>query len=230
MAQILVVEDDPALASALTRWLNKQGHSVFAAADGITAADQLEFSDFDLLILDVEVPEQNGFEILKSYRQRGGIALALFLTGRSAAKDKITGFETGADDYLTKPFDGKELMLRVEALLKRSRSPIKSSCHEIGLELIAARSAVRQNGKEILLTQKEFAFLEYMLRRIHQIVPSEQILNSIWRDEESASPEALASCISRLRKKLDSDQGKSIIRNLHGRGYQLTNSASAEAE
>lgn len=195
-------------------------------SDGADAIAQLKLADFDLLILDIELPGASGLEILKSFRQQGGKTAAIFLTSRSTIENKQEGFESGADDYLSKPFHAKELIMRVNALLKRSRETFDtdSQFEEIGLQLLPLQSAVRRlsDQSEITLTVKEYALLEFLLRRQGQVVPGERILNSIWTDEDGASPEALAACITRLRKKIDEPGSKeSLIKNMHGRGYQI---------
>lgn len=225
MAQILLAEDDPALASVLVRWLQKEGHQVNHLADGDQAIRFLDFADFDLLILDIELPGASGLEILKAYRRKGGKTLAIFLTARSSVEDKLQGFETGADDYLSKPFHAKELIMRVNALLRRSCETVDLDAQfkNLGLELLPNRSAVRKldSNSEVSLTQREYALLDYLLRRLDQIIPSERLLNSLWTDEEGATPEALAACITRLRKKIDLPGSESMIKNVHGRGYQI---------
>lgn len=225
MAQILLAEDDPALASVLVRWLQKEGHQVNHLADGDEAIRFLDFADFDLLILDIELPGASGLEILKAYRSKGGKTLAIFLTARSSVADKLQGFETGADDYLSKPFHAKVLIMRVNALLRRSYGTVDldAQFRNLGLELLPTRSAVRklESNSEVSLTQREYALLDYLLRRLDQIIPSERLLNSLWTDEEGATPEALAACITRLRKKIDPPGSESLIKNVHGRGYQI---------
>lgn len=225
MAQILIVEDDPAVSSALARWLKKSGHLVVHAPNAVAAAEHLDSSEFDLLILDVELPDKNGFEILAEYRKAGCTALALFLTGRSSLADKVIGFQHGADDYLTKPFEAAELMLRVDALLQRSRLSNDARFSKMGFELIPERTSVQYKGQEIVLTGLEYRLLEFLLRRSNQILSTDRILSSVWRDEENASPEALGACMSRLRKKLGSTGEHSIIKNVHGRGYQISTDA-----
>lgn len=226
MAQIFLAEDDPALAAVVVRWLKKEGHQVVHLSDGNDAIAQLKFADFDLLILDIELPGASGLEILKTFRQKGGKTAAIFLTARSTIENKLEGFESGADDYLSKPFHAKELIMRVNALLKRSRETfdLDSQFEDIGLQLLPTKSAVRRlsDQEEIVLTGREYALLEFLLRRQGQVIPSERILNSLWTDEDGASPEALAACITRLRKKLDeADSKESLIKNIHGRGYQI---------
>lgn len=226
MAQIFLAEDDPALAAVVVRWLKKEGHQVVHLSDGNDAIEQLKFAEFDLLILDIELPGASGLEILKTFRQKGGKAAAIFLTARSTIENKLEGFESGADDYLSKPFHAKELIMRVNALLKRSRETfdLDSQFEDIGLQLLPTKSAVRRlsDQAEIVLTGREYALLEFLLRRQGQVIPSERILNSLWADEDGASPEALAACITRLRKKLDeADRKESLIKNIHGRGYQI---------
>jgi DNA-binding response OmpR family regulator len=225
MAQILLAEDDPSLASVLVRWLQKEGHQVNHLADGAEAIRFLDFADFDLLILDIELPGASGLEILKAYRSKGGKTMAIFLTARSSVEDKLQGFETGADDYLSKPFHAKELIMRVNALLRRSSETVDLDAQfkNLGLQLLPTRSAVRKldSNSEVSLTQREYALLDYLLRRLDQIVPSERLLNSLWTDEEGATPEALAACITRLRKKIDLPGTESMIKNVHGRGYQI---------
>lgn len=221
MANILLADDDRPLSTVLTRWLKKEGHSVVHVEDGLAARDYLKYSSFDLMILDWTMPGLSGIDLLHAYRAAGGAVPVLMLTGKNSIEEKLEGLGEGADDYLTKPFDGRELILRVKALLRRAPAVQGDNPSYAGLELIAASNAVKVNGTITALTAKEFALLDFLMRRKNQIIPYDVILSSVWRDDLNSSPEALTACIKRLRRKIDTKGTPSVIRNSHGIGYGL---------
>lgn len=221
LANILLVDDDIELATIIARWLKKEGHSVTHVLNGKAGEEYLLFSTFDLMILDWMMPEMTGQELLVKYRATGGTALVIMLTGKREIEDKETSFSAGADDYLTKPFNGRELILRVNALLRRSNNLIDDSLVFSNLKLDRKTRTVEIDGRQISLTVKEFALLEFLIRRKQQFIPTETIMTSIWQGEESVGTEALMTCISRLRQKIDIEKGRSLIRNSHGLGYGI---------
>lgn len=221
MANILLVDDDIELATVIARWLKKEGHEVTHVLNGRAGEEYLHFSTFDLMILDWMMPEMTGQELLVKHRATGGTTPVIMLTGKREIEDKEIGFSSGADDYLTKPFNGRELILRVNALLRRSNNVIDDSLVFSHLKLDRKTRNAEIDGKQISLTVKEFALLEFLIRRKQQFIPTESIMASIWQGEESVGTEALMTCISRLRQKIDKEKGRSLIRNSHGLGYGI---------
>jgi DNA-binding response OmpR family regulator len=221
LANILLADDDVPLATVVSRWLKKEGHTVTLVDNGKDAQRYLEYSAFDLLILDWTMPEMSGDELLRAYRSAGGTVPVIMLTGKREIEDKMQGFESGADDYLTKPFDGRELVMRVKALLKRPTALSGNKLTFEYLELDTGARSVSVQGKTVPLTVREFGLLEFLVRRARQFVPSETILNTVWKDEENAGSEALSTCVRRLRQKIDIEGQRSLVRNSHGIGYGI---------
>ncbi len=221
MANILLADDDTPLTTVISRWLTKEGHTVTCVDNGKAAEDFLHYTSFDLIILDWMMPEMTGEELLKAYRAAGGTVPVIMLTGKKLIEEKIGGFEAGADDYLTKPFDGRELVLRVKALLKRPLDTFTRDLNFEYLELDSKARSVKIGDRLIHLTVKEFSLLEFLIRRKKQFIASEIILNTIWKDEEGAGADALTTCIRRLRQKIDIEGKTSLIRNSHGIGYGI---------
>lgn len=221
MAKILFVEDDLNFAATVKDWLSFDRHVVEHFAGGKEGLERLRECEFDLLILDWELPDLSGTELLRSYRGRGGMAPVLILTGRRSMQDKEEGFESGADDYLCKPFHGKELSLRVKALLRRPQQLAVNLLQHGDIELDPEKFQVKRNGEEIRLVPKEFALLEFLMRHPERLFGQEELLNRLWSSDSEATSEALTTCIKRLRKKMDRQGEPSVIRNVHGVGYGL---------
>jgi DNA-binding response OmpR family regulator len=221
MAKILLVEDDEELAGMVKDWLSFDRHVVEHTVSGNQGLELLKQCQFELVILDWQLPDLSGPELLRSFRARGGMTPVLMLTGRRSIQDKEEGFESGCDDYLTKPFQGKELTLRVKALLRRSPVVVDSVLKHGDIELDPEKFQVRRSGQEIRLLPKEFALLEFLLRHPEKLFGPEELLSRVWASETEATAEALTTCIKRLRKKMDRPGEPSVIRNVHGIGYGL---------
>ncbi len=221
MAKILVVEDDVALGKMVRDWLLMEHHNVEIVSDGGEAREMLKVYDYDIIILDWELPHVSGIEILKEFRSRGRSTPVLVLTGRSAIDDKETGFDAGADDYLTKPFHGKELTARLRALLRRPENFVGDLLKFANLTLDHSNYKVMKDGEEIRLLPKEFALLEFLMRNPNRVFAPEALLNRVWVTESEATVDALTTCIKRLRKKIDVEGKQSVIRTVHGVGYKL---------
>lgn len=220
MAKILLVEDDAGLCKMIKDWLGRDRYQVEVSSDGAEALEKLQFYQFDLVILDWQLPSMSGVEILKQYRQSGGLTPVLMLTGKGELTDKEEGFDAGADDYLTKPFHMKELSARIRALLRRPPTFVEAL--KVGsLSLDRGNCSVTKDGSEIRLLPKEFALMDFFMRHPNQIFSTEALLNRVWASESDATSEALTTTIKRLRKKLDADPKQSIIRTVHGVGYKL---------
>lgn len=221
MAKILIIEDDVQLSKLVRDWLKLERHEAEIVNDGQEGLNRLKVYEYDLIVLDLELPMISGMEILKEFRTLGKKTPVLILTGRTTIDDKELGLDAGADDYLTKPFHAKELTARIRALMRRVGGQIGTVLKAGEIELDRSTFTVKKNGAEIKLVPKEFALLEFLLRNPGTIFPPEALLNRVWSNESDATVEALTTCIKRLRKKLDTEGQESIIRNVHGVGYGL---------
>lgn len=222
MAKILLVEDDRALAQTVCDWLDFENHVVDVAHDGLDGRQLIASSHFDLMIFDWDLPGVAGIDILRGYRSSGGQTPCLMLTGKREIENKLEGFDSGADDYLTKPFHGKELVARVRALLRRPQELIDERLQVGTLSLDPdACTAIRDGGAPIKLVPKEFALLDFLMRNPGKLFTVDQLLQKVWSAEADAGQDAVTTTIKRLRKKMDEGAPQSIIRNVHGMGYGL---------
>lgn len=219
MAKILIVEDDKDLAMIVSDSLSAS-HVVDMVHVGDEGRDRLLFYEYDMAILDWELPKMSGVEILKAVRQSGKNIPVLMLTGKDSVAEKELGLDTGADDYLTKPFEMKELQARVRALLRRQQAFLGTqlSCGNIVLD--PALHKVTRNGEELKLLPKELALLEFFMRHPGQVFTADAVLNRVWSSESEASPESFRTCLKRLRQKIDVSDD-SIIEYVHGLGYRI---------
>jgi OmpR-family two-component system manganese-sensing response regulator len=229
MAKIFLVEDDPEIFNNVRDWLQEcENHIVEVAEKGREALEHLRFYNYDLIILDWDLPEMSGLDLCLEFRKRGGNTPVLFLTGKRELLNKEAGFEAGADDYLTKPFHVRELAARVRALLRRPPSVFKGSTLQIRhIELDPASACVTTNGDAVKLNAKEYALLEFFMRHPGQLFSAEALLDRVWKSSSDATTEAITTCIKRLRKKLDLEGQPSIITTLHGLGYRFEDKANA---
>ncbi len=222
MPKALIVDDDEFLALTVADALKKEHYTVELAHDGEEALFRLKSYEYDIIVLDWEMPCLTGIEVCNEYRKMGGQVPVLFLTGKNADTDKITGLDSGADDYLTKPFSIPELCARLRALLRRSGATDKTTVLKAGdISLDTRTFEVRVQGELISLLPKELAILEFFLRHPNQFFSSKALLDRIWSSESDVSEETLRSNISRLRAKLDAKTEKSCIETERGLGYRL---------
>jgi len=221
MAKILLVEDDLPLARTVKGWLSLEHHSVETVHNGLQALDTLAVYEYDLIILDWQLPELSGLEVCKQFRARGGLTPILMLTGKSAIAEKEAGLDAGSDDYLTKPFHMKELSARVRAMLRRAARLTSNVLSAGKLTLDPSNYRVTVNGEEILLQKREFALLEFLMRNPNKVFSAEALLERVWASETDATSYAIRTCMMRLRKKIDSDPESSLIETIKGVGYRL---------
>jgi len=222
MAKIFIIEDDSELSDTLKDCLKAEKHVVEQAFTGKEGLDQLRFYNFDLIVLDWDLPEMTGLQVCSEFRCRGGNTPILFLTGMRDISFKEAGFEAGGDDYLTKPFNMREFQARVKALLRRPPSVVKQGmlkARDITIDLTLTK--VLKNGEEVKLNAKEFALLEFLMKHPGQVFSAEALLDRVWKSTSDATSEAVTSVVKRLRKKLDSDGQPSLIKTMHGIGYKL---------
>ncbi|MFN0074179.1 MAG: response regulator transcription factor [Chloroflexota bacterium] len=219
-ATILIVEDDPAVASALRRRLGFEGFDVHVASDGADALDLAAEHEPDLIVLDLMLPGMDGLEVAR--RLRLGIDTPiLMLTARGAIEDKVAGFESGADDYLVKPFAFPELLLRIRALLRRARPPSTETLRFKDIELSRAAREARRAGTRLDLTAREFDLLEYFLRHPNQVLTRQMIFQSLWGSDFLGGSKVIDVNVSNLRDKLESDEKTRVIQTVRGVGYAL---------
>jgi two-component system, OmpR family, response regulator MprA len=217
-ARLLVVDDDPDIRLSLKRALRCAGYSVTMAAHGAAALDCLARAPVDLIVLDVLMPMVDGFDTCRRLRERGDATPILVLTARDSIDDRVTGLALGADDYLVKPFALRELLARVQALLRRSRSR-RDVLGYADLTLDATARRVTRGGQEIELTRIEFALLELLLRNAEQVLSYDVIRARVWGYEEAPASNALQVFVRLLRRKLEEGGRRRLVHNIRGIGY-----------
>ncbi|MBX9688283.1 MAG: response regulator transcription factor [Candidatus Obscuribacterales bacterium] len=221
MSKILLVEDDLETSSSIKSLLERELHSVEHSADGQSGWEMLLHYQYDLLILDWQLPQLSGTEICERFRKRGGTIPILMLTGRNEVSDRLHGFDAGADDYLAKPFDPRELLARIKSLLRRPAILCGDELRAGELVLNIQARKLSKNGVEIPLAKKEFALLELFMRHPNQVFSTSALLDRVWESESDATSDSLRTFIKKLRKKIDDEGKESLIRNLPGVGYRL---------
>ncbi len=221
---ILVVEDEPKVAAFLKQGLEESGYEVLSAYDGPTGERLALREPVDLVMLDVVMPGKNGTEVCRAIRQGGGRMPILLLTALGTTEDKVVGLDAGADDYLVKPFEFKELLARIRSLTRRNSAvheeAEKLSYHDLDLDL-AKKEAVR-GGQRIALTAKEFALLEYLLRNPERVLSRAQISERVWDIHFDTGTNVVDAYIKLVRKKVDRDFEPKLIHTRVGLGYMLT--------
>lgn len=221
MAKILLVEDDEGIANTIREWLGNDRHGVEWVNNGREGLNRLKFYEFELAILDWQLPDITGPEICREYRNNGGKAPVLILTSRKGSDDKVTGLDSGADDYLVKPVDLKELSARVRALLRRPSALTPSNLKSGPLELDPSTGKVMKRGMEVPLLPKEFALLHFLMRHPNQVFSPDRLISLVWPSTTEVSRDTIKVHIKRLRDKLDDSDRPSFIRSIHGMGYVL---------
>lgn len=221
VAKILVVEDDSALGFTLKATLQRENHIVELVEDGQEANERLKLYPYEIIILDWNLPSLSGIEIARNYRSNNGKAPILMLTANNKIENKEEGFGVGADDYLTKPFDKKEVIMRVNALLRRPKEIRKSIISLKGIEIDTEAKTVMKQGKAVRLTSKEYSVLEFLITKTDHFITVTDLHNTIWSSESDSSELAVRQCITRLRKKLDSPGQPPLISTQRGRGYSI---------
>jgi DNA-binding response OmpR family regulator len=222
MAKILLVEDDPDQAQMICDLLSADGHHVESTAEGWDALSRLKLYGYDLMILDWELPDLSGLQLLKHYRTNGGDLPVLMLTGRREISDKESGLDLGSDDYLTKPYDARELTARVRALLRRPRVMTNSVLKANDIELDPVAGTVYKSGVAIRLKRQEYLLLEFFMRNPNRLFSGEALIDRVWNNDDSVTTEAVRTSIKRLRQAIDSDEASgSMITTVHRSGYRF---------
>lgn len=225
MAKILVVEDDENLATVVHDWLTHQNNVVETVDTGAKAQELLDLYEYDVIVLDWGLPDIQGIDLCQKFRANGGQTPILMLTGKREIDEKEQGLDSGADDYLTKPFDVKELSARLRALLRRPTAINDNVLRAGDLCLDPVKYKVTKNGEEVKLYRKEFALLEFLLRHPNKIFSPESLLDHVWNSEAGVGPETVRTSIKRLRQQIDVEGQPSLIENVRGVGYKLKTSS-----
>jgi DNA-binding response OmpR family regulator len=219
MAKIFLLEDEKPLADIVMDWLTSQNHMVDWVNLVNDAKVRLKIYPYDLV--DVNLPDGNGMDVCKEFRNNGGTTPILMLTGRNKVQEKAMGLDAGADDYLTKPFHMDELAARVRALLRRPAVFVGNVLTFQDLELNTGTHRVTKGGQEIQLLPKEFALLEFLMRHSGQVFSADALIERLWPTDSDASPDAIRIYITRLRNKIDTKGEQSLISTMRGVGYRL---------
>ncbi|MBD2385528.1 two-component system response regulator RppA [Cylindrospermum sp. FACHB-282] len=223
--RILLVDDEIELTDPLSRVLTREGYSVDAAYDGTSGSNQAQAGSYDLLILDWMLPGKTGLEICQELRRQGKTTPVLFLTAKDTLDDRVEGLDAGADDYLVKPFELRELLARVRALLRRSG--VESSYTTTGrlivadLELDGENQIAYRQGRIIELSQKESQLLQYFMEHSGQLLTHAQILQHLWQNDEQPSSNVIAALIRLLRRKIEVGSEAPLIHTCYGKGYRF---------
>jgi two-component system copper resistance phosphate regulon response regulator CusR len=225
--RILLAEDDPRVASFVARGLREQTYAVDVAPDGEQAAWLASINDYDLIVLDVMLPIKDGHAVCRELRAAGRRVPILMLTARGNVDDRVAGLDSGADDYLTKPFDFKELLARLRALLRRA-AVFRPEVVQVGdLSINTASHSVVRSGRSIALTAKEYALLEFLILNQGRVVGREQIAQHVWDENFDPLSNIIDVYIKRLRAKIDAGSPLRLIHTRRGEGYILAAEQSA---
>lgn len=219
--RILVAEDEKDLNRVITKRLEKEGFSVDSCFDGEEAIDYICAGEFDAAVLDIMMPKYDGFEVLNTIRERGHDTPVIFLTARDSVEDRVRGLDSGAEDYLVKPFAFDELLARIRVMVRKKAGKTTNIFQTGDLIMDIAARRVWRDGQEIVLSAKEFEILEYMMRNKGIVLSREKIENHVWNFDYSGGTNVVDVYIRYLRKKIDAPYEKKLIHTIRGVGYTL---------
>lgn len=224
--KILLVDDEVELTDPLSRLLTREGYNIDAAYDGVNGSVLALSGDYDMLILDWMLPGKNGLEICQELRHQGKTTPVLFLTAKDTLDDRVQGLDAGADDYLVKPFELRELLARVRALLRRSstiqvQETPSARLIKADLELDIENQVAYRTGRVIELSEKESQLLQYFMENAGQLLTHAQIMENLWNDMEQPSSNVIAALIRLLRRKIESTGETQLIHTVYGKGYRF---------
>ena len=219
--RLLVVEDEENLRTVIRKRLMKEGYSVDACGDGQEALDYMAVSPYDTVILDIMMPKMSGMEVLKKMRAGGDQTPVLFLTAKDGIEDRVKGLDSGADDYLVKPFAFEELLARIRVMIRRQSDSASDEMTLADLTVDAGKHSVTRGGKANELSAKEFAVLEYLMRHQGQVLSREQIEQHVWDFDYEGGSNMVDVYIRYLRRKLDEGYEKKLIHTVRGAGYVM---------
>ena len=220
--RILLVEDEPDAARMVAKGLREEAYAVDVVADGEAACYHAALASYDAIVLDVLLPLKDGLAVCRQLRKEGKSVPILMLTARDSVEARIAGLDSGADDYLTKPFDFDELLARLRALIRRGQRPLLPERLRIaGLELDTRAQRVFKRGRAVSLTTREYALLEYLARRMGEVVSRAEIAEHVWDEKYEPFSNVIDVYVRRLRRKLDDPGSESLIHTRRGSGYEL---------
>lgn len=225
--KLLIVEDEIKIALTLKKGLEEQGYQIDVAYDGFEGGQKIESNSYDLIILDINLPKRNGLELCKWIRLKNELIPIIMLTAYNTMESKIKGFDFGADDYISKPFEFKELVVRIRALLKRANNSIVREIEILkldDLEMNLTSREVNRGEVHINLTSKEFQLLEYFLRNINKVLTRAEIAKNVWDIDFDTQTNIIDVYVNYLRNKIDKDFSKKLLHTQVGTGYVLKNS------
>ncbi len=219
--RLLVVEDEPRLARALQRGLAAEGYVVDVAADGVTGLESARHGEYDAVVLDIMLPRLSGYRVVKALRDENNWVPVLMLSAKDGEYDQADGLDAGADDYLTKPFSFVVLLAKLRALLRRG-APERPAVLAVGsLRLDPATRRVTRDADEISLTAREYALLEYLMRRGDEVVTKTELLDHVWDAGADTDPNVVEVYVGYLRRKIDQPFGERSLQTVRGAGYRL---------
>jgi two-component system copper resistance phosphate regulon response regulator CusR len=221
LVRVLIAEDDPGVQRFVVKGLEEQAYAVDAVATGPAALELAEINSYDLILLDVMLPGLSGFEVCRRLRELGLKIPVLMLTARDAVEDRVTGLDHGADDYLTKPFEFRELLARMRALLRRPAELKPAQIQVADLTLDTAAQTANRAGRSISLTHKEYALLEYLVRNENRVVGRAEIAEHVWDEQFDPFSNLIEVYINRLRRKIDGLKETPLLHTRRGAGYLL---------
>ena len=228
--RMLLVEDEPRVANFIARGLREQSYAVDIANDGEEALYQISINEYDLIVLDVMLPLKDGFQVCREVRAQGWTQPVLMLTARDAIDDRVTGLDCGADDYLVKPFDFKELLARVRALLRRRTRELRPEILQIAdLTIDCSRHTVSRAGRNISLTAKEYSLLEFFVSRADVLVGRNEIAKHVWDENFDPFSNVIDVYVKRLRGKIDAGFSPPLIHTRRGEGYMLSSDIGGDS-
>ncbi|MBX9949853.1 MAG: response regulator transcription factor [Candidatus Obscuribacterales bacterium] len=222
MIKILLAEDDKLVAETIADALQLAKYDIELVETGLEAQERIMNSKYDMAILDIGLPEKDGLELLGAYRASGGSMPILILTGKNSIENRVEGLETGADDYICKPFAMDELLARVRSLLRRPQPLMAERVNINGLSIDLQRGTVSREGeREVSLLAKEIALLEFLLKNRGKYFSAIELLNKVWASESDSTEDAVRQCFVRLRKKIDKPGKQSLIKSNRNMGYMI---------
>ncbi len=227
--RILIVEDDPEVADLLVRTIRKTAWAPDVFGTGREALEALAINEYDVVVLDLNLPDMSGVDVCRRWREDGGNTPILMLTARAGLNDRVNGLDAGADDYLPKPFAVEELLARLRALIRRPPSTLAPRLAIGDLELDPNTRTVHRASKPIRLTAREYGLLEYLLRNPRRVVSRAQILEHVWDDNFDPVANAVDVLVGRVRRKVTPSGANQLIHTVRGGGYMLADRSPDDA-
>lgn len=219
--RILVIEDNPKMAAAIQKGLSEQGWIVDAVHTGFEGEERAVENGYDAIVLDLMLPDRDGVEVCRNLRRRGIQTPLLMLTALSGTREKVSGLDAGADDYIAKPFEFEELIARMRALLRRGQATESRTLRYEDLELDLSKRSAMRAGVKIKLSPKEFSLLEFLMRNPNRVLPRMTIVEKVWDMNYEPSSNVIDVYISALRKKIDRDHARALIHTVVASGYRF---------